>query len=544
MKSIRIEPSFAVWRHIARALLQEAVAPHEVEWIEAGESAALLTADGAPAFAEIEAKAGASATTHANLGVTATTTANIEAEAHPNTESATTPAAPTISRTLLVKLETAACYRAPDRWAFLYRVLWRWTQGQRSVVSAHDADGARLAKRIEEVDKELQQMQALLRFRRRDPSLGPPEFVGWFDPRHDVLERAAAHFAKRMGRSSWVIATPYGAAFWDGALLRVDRTTDPEEALTSLSSTGEAATGDAAEALWLAYYESTFNPAYPYEPALPTDLPVRYWKPPADGKAAPPFAVKPLAGIQQTAQAAQTAQTAQAESVVRVPPSEPKPASNALASRPPPASLAACKLCGLWRTKAKPIAGAGPVPAAIMLVGEQPGEQDALSGEPFRGAAGELLDDVLRRAGLERASLYMTNAVKHSKWEMLETPRQTAQGQAVLRVHKTPAPNEVEACGYWLDEELERVQPRAVVAFGATALRALTRQPLNLSEYLGQTLAHDGRLIVPTYHPAYALRTPDAKLREEIVATLVAALTRAKQLASGHPKFNSEAHVE
>jgi uracil-DNA glycosylase len=114
----------------------------------------------------------------------------------------------------------------------------------------------------------------------------------------------------------------------------------------------------------------------------------------------------------------------------------------------------------------------------------------------------------------------------------------------VLRVHKTPAPNEVEACGYWLDQELERVQPRAVVALGATALRALMRQPLSLSEYLGQTIARDGRLIVPTYHPAYALRTPDAKLREEIVATLVTALTRAKHLASGQPKFHSEAHAE
>ncbi|WP_206997000.1 TIGR03915 family putative DNA repair protein [Trinickia mobilis] len=526
MKSIRIEPSFAAWRHIARALLQEAVAPHEVEWIEAGESAALLTADGAPAFAEIEAEAGASAAANAGLGANANV--EIEAEASTNAEPASAPvapSAPTISRTLLAKLETAACFRAPDRWAFLYRVLWRWTQGQRSVVSAHDTDGARLAKRIEEVDKELKQMQALLRFRRRDPSLGPPEFVGWFDPRHDVLERAAAHFAKRMGRSSWVIATPYGAAFWDGALLRVDRTTEPEEALTSLSSTGEAATGDAAEALWLAYYESTFNPSYPYEAALPSDLPVRYWKPPADGKPAPPFAVKPLAGAPQTAQA---------ESAVSVPPPAPKSAGDAPASRPPPVSLAACKLCGLWRSKAKPIAGTGPVPAAIMLVGEQPGEQDALSGEPFRGAAGELLDDVLRRAGLERASLYVTNAVKHSKWETLETPRQTAQGQSTLHVHKTPAPNEVEACGYWLDEELKRVQPRAVVALGATALRALTRQPLSLSEYLGQTIAHDGWLIVPTYHPAYALRTRDAKLREEIVATLVAALTRAGHIASQH----------
>ncbi|TKC78965.1 DUF4130 domain-containing protein [Trinickia terrae] len=511
MKSIRIEPSFAAWRRFARTLLLEAAAPHEVEWIEAGGSAALLTANGMPAFAESSAEA------------------ETETEA-PNTATATAaPAASvalTIPRSLLTRLEAAACYRAPDRWAFLYRILWRWAQGQRSVISEQDADGARLAMRIREVDKELQQMQALLRFRRRAPPLGPPEFVGWFEPRHDVLERAAPHFAKRMGRSSWVIATPCGAAFWDGALLRVDRTTEPEEALTSLSSTGEAATGDAAEALWLAYYESTFNPDYPYEAALPSHLPVRYWKPPANGRHSPAFAVRPLASSRQAAQAAP------ASSTVSVPAPEPKPPAASPGSRAPPASLAACKLCGIWRSKWKPVAGAGPVPAAIMLVGEQPGEQDEIAGEPLRGAAGELLDEVLRRAELERSGLYLTNALKHGKWDVLDSPRQTAHGQSTIRVHKTPPPSEVEACGYWLDDELKRVQPRAIVALGTTALRALTRQPLSLSEYLGQTVSHDGWLIVPTYHPAYALRTSDAKLREEIVATLVAALVRARQLAA------------
>ncbi|HEX7907064.1 MAG TPA: UdgX family uracil-DNA binding protein, partial [Paraburkholderia sp.] len=168
------------------------------------------------------------------------------------------------------------------------------------------------------------------------------------------------------------------------------------------------------------------------------------------------------------------------------------------------------------------VAGAGPAEAALMVVGEQPGEYENQHGAPFTGPAGQLLDTVLARAGLERAGLYLTYAVKHYKWEILEQQR----------VHRTPAWREVEACQYWLEKELAQVAPRVVVTLGATALKALTGPHVNLSEYLGQTIAHDGRLIVPTWHPSYVLRTADGRLREDIVTGMVAAFRHAAGLAA------------
>jgi DNA polymerase len=163
-----------------------------------------------------------------------------------------------------------------------------------------------------------------------------------------------------------------------------------------------------------------------------------------------------------------------------------------------------------------------PIDTPIMLLGEQPGEHENQHGEPFTGPAAQLLDDALARAGLDRAALYVTYAVKHYKWETLD-------GQ---RVHRTPARREIEACQYWLEKELTQLEPRVVVTLGATALKALTGAHVNLSEYLGQTIDHGGRLIVPTWHPAFALRTADARLRDDIVATMVAAFRHAATLAA------------
>lgn len=156
-----------------------------------------------------------------------------------------------------------------------------------------------------------------------------------------------------------------------------------------------------------------------------------------------------------------------------------------------------------------------------MVVGEQPGEYENQHGQPFTGPAGQLLDSVLARAGLERAALYLTYAVKHYKWETVGHER----------IHRTPARREVEACQYWLEKELAQIAPRVVVTLGATALKALTGPHVNLSEYVGQTIAHNGRLILPTWHPAYVLRTADACLRDDIVASMATAFRRAAELS-------------
>ncbi|WP_168791292.1 UdgX family uracil-DNA binding protein [Paraburkholderia aromaticivorans] len=492
MKRISIEPSFAAWRHAARELLRQGVEPERIEWVECDSCDSAGSDSG---------------------------------NANAQDGSATAPVVPTpaIPRELLAWLKTAACFYAPDRWSLLYRILWRWTHGERHVLDPQDADGALLDQRIQSVEHETSDLVALTLFRRRDPSMGPPEFVGWYEPHHDLLEQAAERFAERMGDSTWMLATPQGAAFWSGMLLRISRPAAAEDehaahpcperqqqnppatqALPPGAMVGEATTSEPTEALWLAYYASVFNGA-------PAPVPLRYWRTPPAG---PPLPAQ-LARERSRLGAQRGTVT-----VPEMPPLEYSAVTPPL--REPTGPLPTCRRCALWRNAKQAVAGAGPARAAIMVVGEQPGEHENQHGVPFMGPAGQLLDTVLARAGLERAALYLTYAVKHYKWETLEQQR----------VHRTPARREVEACQYWLDHELAQVAPRVVVTLGATALKALTGAHVNLSEYLGQTIDHGGRLIVPTWHPSYALKMADGRLREDVVAGMAAALRRAAGLAA------------
>lgn len=470
MKRIPIEPSFATWRRAARALLRQGVEPSQIEWVES---------DSAPASAS-------------DIGATAA------------------PAAPAIPRELLFRLKSAACFRAPDRWALLYRILWRWTHDERHALDLNDPDGALLDHRFQTVEHETEDLLTLTLFRRRDPSMGWPEFVGWYEPHHDLLERAAARFAARMGDSTWMLATPYGAAFWNGMLLRIGRPAAEEHeqtahALPESAMTGEAITSTSTEALWLAYYASAFN-------GEPSPVPLRYWRMPPAG---PPLPAR--LARERSRLGAQSA-------AVTVPPTPPVEYSAVTPPlQEPTGPLSTCRRCALWRNAKQAVAGAGSAHAAIMVVGEQPGEYENQHGEPFTGPAGQLLDVILTRAGLKRETLYLTYAVKHYKWETLDQQR----------VHRTPVRREVEACQYWLEKELTQIAPRVVVTLGATALKALVGAHVNLSEYLGQTIAHDGRLIVPAWHPSYALTTADARLRDDIVSTMATAFSRAAALAAG-----------
>lgn len=494
MKSIAIEPSFAAWRRAARELLRQGIEPERIEWVEWVECTSGSSGNAGPHSADI-----------------------------PDSSTAAPPvAAPAIPRELLARLKTAACYRAPDRWSLLYRILWRWTHGERHVVDPQDRDGALLDQRIRSVEHETADLVLLTLFRRRDPSMGLPEFVGWYEPHHDQLERAAARFAERMGDSTWMLATPQGAAFWNGMLLRsggpaadngghaarprsASQQPNPPAApvLPPGAMAGEATTSEPTEALWLAYYASVFN-------AAPAPVPLRYWRTPPAGPPLPAHLARERSRL-----GAQSGTV----TVPAMPPVEYSAVTPPL--REPTGPLSTCRRCALWRNAKQAVAGAGPVQAAIMAVGEQPGEDENQSGAPFSGPAGQLLDTVLARAGLDRAALYLTYAVKHYKWETLDQQR----------VHRTPAPREVEACHYWLEQELAQVAPRVVVTLGATALKALTGAHVNLSEYLGQTIDHGGRLIVPTWHPSYALKMADGRLREDIVAGMVAAFGRAARLA-------------
>jgi DNA polymerase len=185
------------------------------------------------------------------------------------------------------------------------------------------------------------------------------------------------------------------------------------------------------------------------------------------------------------------------------------------------AEAAGCTRCDLYRNATQTVFGEGPAPAPMMLVGEQPGDREDREGEPFVGPAGRVLDRALASAGIDRQRVYVTNAVKHFKW----------QPGGKRRIHQRPTASEVTACHAWLDEELTRVDPEVVVALGAVAVRALFGKPSSVSELRGQVHEWDGRLVVVTVHPASIVRLRDAGDRRRALAELAADLSLASEAA-------------
>ncbi len=167
-----------------------------------------------------------------------------------------------------------------------------------------------------------------------------------------------------------------------------------------------------------------------------------------------------------------------------------------------------CKACDLWRNATQTVFGEGPSPARVMFVGEQPGDYEDRAGHPFIGPAGKLLDDVLHEVGIDRSQVYVTNVVKHFKWEAAQRGKR--------RIHKKPRQSEIEACRPWLDAELEVTRPEVLVCLGASAAQALLGKDFRVTRDHGtlvkSTLAP---YVTATTHPASILRAPDSAAREQ-----------------------------
>jgi DNA polymerase len=187
------------------------------------------------------------------------------------------------------------------------------------------------------------------------------------------------------------------------------------------------------------------------------------------------------------------------------------------------AGLQACRRCDLWRDATQGVTGEGPADAWLMLVGEQPGDQEDLAGRPFVGPAGQVLDKALAEAGVARDRAFVTNAVKHFKHEL----------RGKRRIHKTPATGEVTACRWWLDAERRLIRPRVIVAMGATAALSVFGKPMAIARSRQQALQlPDQAQGVVTYHPSYLLRMPDAEAKAQAYAAFVADLRFAAKLAA------------
>jgi DNA polymerase len=165
-----------------------------------------------------------------------------------------------------------------------------------------------------------------------------------------------------------------------------------------------------------------------------------------------------------------------------------------------------CRRCTLWKSATQAVPGEGQAPSPLMLVGESPGDQEDLKGHPFVGPAGAVLDRALHEAGLSRETVYISNCVKHFKFEQ--------RGQR--RLHIKPAPNEIEACHWWLNEELRLVAPKLVMALGGTAARAILGHSVIVSQVRAQPIRlTPGVSVWVTVHPSFLLRVPDEVQRQK-----------------------------
>jgi uracil-DNA glycosylase family protein len=259
--------------------------------------------------------------------------------------------------------------------------------------------------------------------------------------------------------------------------------------------------------LWRTYYRNICNVARINPVVMQREMPQKYWKNLPEATEIGILIRDGLSNFEGRHETSQEKTNTMTKAVKR-----------ALADLPSPGEgPQECRRCDLWRHATQAVLGEGPKHARIMLVGEQPGDDEDLKGHPFVGPAGRVLDQALAAAGVERAKVYITNAVKHFKWE----PR------GKRRLHKKPDVREIVACNVWLEKEIADIKPTVIVALGASALRALVGASLSIDAARQQILTHaTGAVIVATYHPSAILRS-EADRAEALRATLIEDLKRA-----------------
>lgn len=410
-------------------------------------------------------------------------------------------------------LETAAdliLHRAPDRFDLMYRLLWRLRDEPDLMRVSSDADVAAAAERVTNVHRAAHKMKAFVRFRETQDAQGA-FWAAWFEPAHRVLEKTAPFFARRFSSMRWSILTPDGTAHWDGDVLRFGPPARQDEAPQE----------DEVEDFWRTYYASTFNPARLRTRMMQSEMPKRYWKNLPEASLIPELVAS--ASVRTQVMVSEPAprpnekfQRARAPVVERAATDEMIPSSLAELNR----GVQGCRRCPLWRDATQGVCGERPAAAPLMIVGEQPGDQEDLAGRPFVGPAGQLLDAALAEAGIDRARAYLTNAVKHFKHE----PR------GKRRLHKTPNAGEVQACRWWLDHERRLVRPRLILALGATAgLALLGRKPAVQAERGRVIETPEGDRVLLTVHPSYLLRLPDADARRQERSAFIADLMAAAE---------------
>jgi DNA polymerase len=363
--------------------------------------------------------------------------------------------------------------RDSERFDLLYRLVWRAQAGE-PVLEQHDDPELTRARRLAlAVRAEAHRMRTHLRFLKL---ADPAHYLGWYAPAHFVLEANAQLLARRFPELPLTILTPDASAHWDGAALRfgpgLDPTLVPDDAALAVQ--------------WQDYGPDILAAALTGTAIPPAEALDEDPRPPDR----PPIGPVVLQAHYDPALAAAAA------------------------------DASACRRCPLGEPATQTVFGEGPAGAPLLFIGEQPGDQEDLIGRPFVGPAGQVLDRALEEAGIDRRTIYITNAVKHFKF----TPRGTR------RIHQTPETPEIQTCRFWLDVERVQQRPKLTILMGATAARAMLGRPVTIGRERGRPLRlPDGTNGFITVHPSFLLRLPDETSRTREYAAFVADLRAASQ---------------
>jgi DNA polymerase len=394
-----------------------------------------------------------------------------------------------LPRALVNFLALALQARDPDRFALLYRLVWRANAGEKLLEQADDTELRRAQALAYAVRAEAHRMRTNLRFLAVAEN-GGQRFLAWYEPAHFVLQANAQLIARRFPGLAGSIVTPDGSAHW-GRAPGAAPDTVPWDAAQREGTPHDAAHHDGAALR----FGAGLAPAPADDAAF-----AAWWR--ADG-----------AALLASARAGTSVPEAEALDEAPRPPDLPALAPVVLPSRPDPhlvearAEAGACRRCELYGPATQAVFGEGPAQARVMFVGEQPGDQEDVIGRPFVGPAGQMLDRAMEEAGIDRRTVYVTNAVKHFKF----VPR------GKIRLHQKPATPEINACRPWYQRERAAVKPALVVALGATAAQSVLGKIITIGKTRGRLLDLDetAKALV-TVHPSYLLRLPDAdaKARE------------------------------
>jgi DNA polymerase len=401
-------------------------------------------------------------------------------------------------------IEHVVCHRDPERYALLYRLIWRVLNGERDLLEvASDPLVHRIDMMARSVGRDLHKMHAFVRFRRMKDE-GRERFAAWFEPEHFILEAAAPFFVDRFRSLDWTILTPLGSIHWNRQALRFGPPARREDAPDE----------DSFEEGWRGYYESVFNPARVNPTAMRAEMPKKYWRNMPETAAIP--------GLIQTA--SQRVERMIEQEATMPAKRTPERALEAMFDQDPKSleelNAIIAKAGPLVPGATQAVFGEGPLHAEIMFVGEQPGDQEDLQGRPFVGPAGKLLTKAMQEAGIDRSQAYMTNAVKHFKFDQ----------RGHRRIHAKPTAGEVKHYRPWLMKELELVKPKLVVALGATAVLALSGKATPITRSRGRARFGDYEGYI-TVHPSYLLRLPDEATKREAYEAFLNDLRRIHDLA-------------